>query len=254
MNNEIQRKVQIGEFYLGAAEVTVAAFKEFIDSTAYKTQAEKSGRSIAMFSMTDSMTDERNGQVVTNGVRWKSVITGSLEMPGLSWSHTSFTQDETQPVTNVTWFDAIEYCNWRSRQEGLTPVYTVNGGSVKINDMARGYRLPTEAEWEYACNAGSATLYNFGNGNAPLFSNFFESFIYKSVPSTKYQPNKWGLYAMHGNVFEWCQDNYEKTKNKVVKGGAWFSSQPILRSAYRGSVDPSTPVEGLGFRVARSVR
>jgi formylglycine-generating enzyme required for sulfatase activity len=250
LDDETQRKVQISEFYMGTAEVTVAEFKEFTDSTGYRTWAEKNGKSI----VARSEPADSSAMMVTNGVRWINVSTGLEEKPGLTWSHTSFTQDETQPVTNVNWFDAVEYCNWRSRQERLTPVYTVNGSSVRINDKANGYRLPTEAEWEYACRAGTTALYNFDNENVPLFANFFESFIYKSVPSTKYQPNKWGLYAMHGNVFEWCQDNYETTKEKVIKGGAWFSSQPVLRSAFRGSADPSISIEGIGFRIVRSAR
>jgi formylglycine-generating enzyme required for sulfatase activity len=229
-NDETQRKVQIDDFYIGAHEVTVGDFREFIRSAKYKTNAEKNGRSIIL--------NEAAGE--------------NEEKAGIYWDKTTFTQDESQPALHVSWYDAIEYCNWRSRQEGLAPAYTISGRVVKLNPNTGAYRLPSEAEWEYACRAGTSTAYNTGNDITPGTANYSESDIHKTVSVTKYPPNKWGLYGMHGNAFEWCEDNYQNGGAKTIKGGAWFSDESELRSAFKEAVLPEKSIEGLGFRIARS--
>jgi formylglycine-generating enzyme required for sulfatase activity len=179
------------------------------------------------------------------------------------------------PVENVSWFDAVFYCNQRSAREGLTPAYTINGENVAWNRSANGYRLPTEAEWEYACRANTTTPFSTGynistsqtnyNGNYPYVNNPKETYRGKTINVGSFASNSWGLYDMHGNVFEWCWDWYEiystadqtdptgaaSGSNRVLRGGSWFSYAQYLRSAYRVNSAPSSRGDGGGFRVVR---
>jgi len=158
------------------------------------------------------------------------------------------------PVEQVRWSDAVRYCNARSRSEGLQPCYNLK--IWECNFDANGYRLPTEAEWEYACRAGTKTTYFFGNSPSKLknYAWFKENSGGKPQPVGKKRPNPWGLYDMYGNVWEWCNDFYKvdyyqegpqenpkgpKTgDNKVVRGGAWKFSAESCRSGYRYNEDP----------------
>jgi len=158
------------------------------------------------------------------------------------------------PVEQVRWSDAVRYCNALSKLEGLEPCYDLN--AWECNFQANGYRLPTEAEWEYACRAQSKTAYSFGDTEAKLkdYAWFEDNSASKPHPVGKKQPNAFGLYDMHGNVWEWCNDYYkvdyyqESTKKdpkgpktgetKVVRGGAWKFSADACRSGYRYNEDP----------------
>jgi formylglycine-generating enzyme required for sulfatase activity len=175
------------------------------------------------------------------------------------------------PVETVGWLDAIAFCNALSRKEGLTPFYVIDGQRVEVPDWeGAGYRLPTEAEWEYACRAGSATRFCFGDDAAVLgnFAWYSRNSVGWTHPVGQKQPNAWGLYDMHGNVAEWCwdgfiPDSYQKSpgavpfdpspdQQRLVRGGNWYTDPNECRSAYRCSVDLDYRDHGAGFRVSRS--
>ncbi|MCL2720896.1 MAG: formylglycine-generating enzyme family protein [Treponema sp.] len=181
------------------------------------------------------------------------------------------------PVENVNWFDAIEYCNRRSQREGLTPAYTITGRgherTVTWNRDANGYRLPTEAEWEYACRAGTTTAFNTGNNITANQANINGLYPYNNnaaginrgttTPMGTFPANRWGLYDMHGNVYEWCWDwfiGYTSTAKtnpigppegveRVLRGGTWAMGANFARSAYRQSGYDDYKSEYIGFRV-----
>lgn len=185
-----------------------------------------------------------------------------------------------RPVINVSWLDAVEYCNWRSKQENLTPCYTVNGDAVTCNWSANGYRLPTEAEWEYAARQGGQKV-RFGNGKNvadPSEINFDATASYKktyskageyrqkTTPVASFGPNSLGLYDMSGNVWEWCWDWYaeylsavqtdpkgpDSGVRRLLRGGSWGSYPVSVRAAFRGYNTPSNRYFNYGFRLARA--
>ncbi|MCL2442837.1 MAG: SUMF1/EgtB/PvdO family nonheme iron enzyme [Treponema sp.] len=178
-------------------------------------------------------------------------------------------QGENLPVEMVSWFDAIEYCNRRSQREGLTPAYTISGSgdnrTVTWNHNANGYRLPTEAEWEYACRAGTTTAYNTGATISDSTGWYLWNSNGRTHPVGQRRANAWGLHDMHGNVLEWCWDwfvNYPSGAqtnptgaisgtSRVMRGGAWNRSNSDNRSAYRFYYYPTSRDNSFGFRLVR---
>ena len=182
-------------------------------------------------------------------------------------------QGDNRPVEMVSWFDAIEFCNTLSELEGRTPVYTIDGANVTWDISANGYRLPTEAEWEYSCRAGTNTVYNvpLPNGSDTINNDtgWYNDNSTNTNPVGQKPPNAWGLYDMHGNVWEWCWDwyNHEYYENspqndpagpntgtgRVLRGGSFSSPGKELRSAYRAFLSPSNDEStNIGFRVVRN--
>ncbi len=178
------------------------------------------------------------------------------------------------PVEQVRWSDAALFCNARSRQEGLEPCY--NEETFECNFGASGYRLPTEAEWEYACRAGTDTAYDFGNDARKLaqYAWFAGNSQKKTTRVGGKKANAWGFVDLYGNVYEWCNDRYGETyyqtgpaqdprgpdqgEKRVLRGGSWNSSAEACRAAARLADDPGITDacfarDTYGFRCARKL-
>jgi len=182
------------------------------------------------------------------------------------------------PVERVSWYGAVEFCNELSRQEGLDPCYSGSGTSIVCDFTANGYRLPTEAEWEYACRAGTETDFYTGNmthsDHSPLDPALDRAGWYSGNSGSRTHPvgekeaNAFGLYDMHGNVFEWCWDwfgsGYYATSPaedprgpasglfRVLRGGSWYFNARGCRSAFRLSDGPDFRNGRYGFRLVRT--
>jgi formylglycine-generating enzyme required for sulfatase activity len=194
------------------------------------------------------------------------------------------------PVETVSWYGAIVFCNKLSVAEGLSPVYSISGstdtatwGTVPTSSDATwnavvtvsgatGYRLPTEAQWEYVCRAGTATAFNNGNDDYSNSTAVGTVAWYNGNAGSKTHEvgiktaNAWSLYDMHGNLLEWCWDLYGNYASgtqtdpvgassgsyRVRRGGSWDYSAESARSAYRGRGDPAIRNNFTGFRLVRS--
>jgi len=159
------------------------------------------------------------------------------------------------PQVNVSWYDAVKFCNLLSNEYELKSCYTIddNEGIVLCDNDASGYRLPTDAEWQYACKAGSAG-YRYGDiEDIAWYSKNSDGIIHQVG---KKEPNGWGLYDMLGNSCEWCWDLYdEKTYGtyRVFRGGSWAESARGCGATCRRSGHPSFFIDDLGFRLAKSL-
>ena len=194
---------------------------------------------------------------------------------------------EELPIENISYLEALNFANKKSEIEGLTPVYTVSGQTVTWNRSANGYRLPTEAEWEYACRAGTTTPFNaehsldageanfYGHYPYEIEENYFDDSALTAKPGEyrmttvavgSFAPNAWGLYDMHGNVNEWCFDIYgaydtdkndnpygeESGTRHVYRGGGWNDFGKNMRSAYRAAGESDMKSYNLGVRLVRN--
>ena len=173
--------------------------------------------------------------------------------------------DPDAPVEQVRWSDAVRYCNARSELEGLTPAY--NTETWACDFTADGYRLPTEAEWEYAARAGTASTFFFGPDDAKmdLYAWTKANAGRRPHPAGKKLPNAWGLYDMYGNVWEWCHDLYAPdayetsgTHNptgpaqgdtRIVRGGSWDTAPAKCSSTFRYSENPGYADVCFGYDV-----
>jgi formylglycine-generating enzyme len=257
-----QHRVRITQpFYLGTYHVTRGQFRQFVAETRYKTSAE---------------TEEPRGGSGYNLDTMKYEFTVKY-----SWLNVGFEQSDEHPVVNVSWNDAVAFCEWLSKKESKT------------------YRLPTEAEWEYACRAGTTTRYYSGDdpetlaqvgnvadaalrakipvGRGKIKAN--DGYVF-TAPVGRFKPNAFGLYDMHGNAWQWCadwrvNDYYAKSPvddptgpdseptqvfndgtvlrgGRVLRGGSWHNGHYKSRSAARWGSIPFTRDCYVGFRVARS--
>jgi formylglycine-generating enzyme required for sulfatase activity len=212
------------------AQVTCEQFRRFVESTGYQTEAEKDGR---------------------GGRRWNPIAGKSVQNPEYTWRSPGFDQTDRHPVVQVSWNDALAFCDWLSQQEGQT------------------YRLPTEAEWERACRAGTTARYCFGDDAKALGEYaWYSSNSYDRTHAVgEKKANGFGLYDMHGNVWEWCWDGYDadyykespvddpqgpaRSAFRMMRGGGKSTDRRYARSAARIKITPVNRGDDLGFRVAR---
>ena len=240
--SETQHQVRVSNFYMSKYAVTVAEFRKFVEASSYQTDAEKAG-----FSIIISNGEVKNGE----GINWRHGVSRSLRPQS----------EENHPVLHVSWNDAVAYCKWLSTKTG------------------KHFRLPTEAEREYACRAGTRTPFNTGENLTTNQANYNGNYPYNNNPKGVYRqntvavdsllPNAWGLYNMHGNVFEWCSDRYSGTyyddckakgtvtnpmgpasgSDRVIRGGCWSNLSVGCRSAYRRDGYPDRRCNFIGFRL-----
>ncbi|QQO07791.1 formylglycine-generating enzyme family protein [Breznakiella homolactica] len=206
--------------------------------------------------------DEAQHSVTVDGFYLAEHQVTQEDYEALMGNNPSWIKGQGLPVEQVTWLEAVQYCNALSVQEGLVPAYTVNGSSITWNREANGYRLPTEAEWEYACRAGTVSAYSTGSSITKTQANYEGR---TTTPPGSFAPNPWGLYDMHGNVWEWVWDWYgpytpgsrtnpggsDSGTDRVMRGGSWAYKIEDTRSARRGHRTPNTRI-CIGFRLARN--
>jgi formylglycine-generating enzyme required for sulfatase activity len=240
-SDETQHKVKVTRpFMMGVHAVTRGQFAAFVDEAGYETDAENDGWAYAW-----------------TGSKWDKV-------KGASWRNPGFEQDDTHPVTEVSWNDAGAFVQWLGGKED-----------------GKGCRLPTEAEWEYACRAGTTTPFYTGETISTEQANYNGNFTYgagvkgvyrqKTTPVGSFKPNAWGLFDMHGNVWEWCADAYAEypagpatgptgptpppqDASRVLRGGSWDYKPGRCRSAQRLRYAPGNRVNFIGFRVVLDSR
>ena len=239
----IHRVTLTRSFYIQTTEVTVGQFRAFVLATGYRTEAENKEWAWAY--------DGEKDRWVKKKVYW--------DKPG-------FPQTEDHSVACVSWNDAVQFIRWLNKKEGTGK-----------------YRLPTNAEWEYACRAGTETPFFWGRQPDGKYANFGDSsysrvftknehvnrgvddgYVY-TAPVGSLRPNPFGLFDMSGNVYEWCRDwnsDYPSGhvtdpegppagKYRVIRGGSWSVYARYMRSAYHGKNSPSTRYNDVGFRVAK---
>jgi formylglycine-generating enzyme required for sulfatase activity len=237
---------------MGVYHVTRGQFRQFVAATGYMTDTEKDKKLLAW--------------------GWDAEKKQFSNDEKYSWRNTGFEQTDEHPVVNVTWNDAVAFCAWLGKKEGTT------------------YRLPTEAEWEYAYRAGSTTRYPSGDDPTTLekvgkLADRTDAAVRATIPDWKYmirasdnyvftspvgksKPNAFGLYDMYGNAFQWCADWYGDTfyavspagdptgpdsgTQRVIRGGTWNFSPLGARSAERCWTEPDSRNCSAGFRVVRT--
>ena len=202
------------------------------------------------------MRDDRKGKIWTAELApfylSKYQVTQELYSLVTSNNPSSF-QNSNKPVESVSWLDCIKFCNQLSIMSGLKCSYEIKEDTAVLNKSTDGYRLPTEAEWEYACKAGS---------KKPRYGELLEIawFGENSNGSTHEvglkKPNDWGLYDMLGNVWEWCEDLYDPEvygTYRVFRGGGWNDPERGCLATNRRRSMPTYQIDDLGFRFARSI-
>ena len=225
-------------------------------------------------------SDETQHEVTVDDFYISKTEVTQREYQSIMGSNPSENRGDNLPVENITWYDAINYCNELSKASGLTPCYAIEGSTVTWNKNANGYRLPTEAEWEYAARANTMTPFSFGDYVKDENANCYNAYGYNNdasgswvngylehtVSVDNYNTNPFGLYNMHGNVAEWVWDWYgEYNTNtaenptgaasgnyKVVRGGGWNDFPKHIRSAYRSAFPADVPLYSIGVRIVRS--
>jgi formylglycine-generating enzyme required for sulfatase activity len=294
-------KVTLSDFYICKYEVTVGDFKKFANETGYITNGEKPVDKQKQDELVQKVMplfkeEEKNKETI------KKLFNEILSFGGMSywdcdkstwgmnttfiWKGPGFEQSDDDPVVCLSWNDAAHYCNWLSKKENLAPAYKTETGELLDKDgnettditKVRGYRLPTEAEWEYAARERGKKV-RFGNGKDVASSDeiCFDAnrgdFLYlkkgefrrKTVPVGSFKPNSLGLYDMSGNSWEWCCDYYGEYEKKsvkdpfrsegfrrVIRGGRWGANASGIRVFARDKYQALNRCNNSGFRIAKS--
>ena len=231
--------------------------------------------------------DEMQHEVTVSSFYVDPYETTQEEYERLMGNNPSTFTGEKLPVENISWLDAVSFANAKSEKAGLTSVYTVTSDGVTWDMRANGYRLPTEAEWEYACRAGTNTPFNteksldaseanfYGHYPYEIEENYFDNSVLEARPGEyrqttvevgSFAPNAWGVYDCHGNVNEWCWDYYgdydinakenptgaDTGTRHVYRGGGWNDFAKNMRSAYRAAGQSDMASYNLGVRLVRN--
>jgi formylglycine-generating enzyme required for sulfatase activity len=230
-NERPAHSVTVSDFYLGRHEVTVGQFRRFAEATAYRTRPEEVGWVIDV-----------------------DAAMGALQKrEQISWRNPGFSQDDDHPVVWVCWEDAAAFARWLSEQTG------------------KRYRLPTEAEWEFAARSGGKREKWSGTSDRPgEYAWYAENSGARTHPTGQKAPNGLGIHDMSGNVWEWCQDwyaDYEPRPEvladpqgpatgrfKTLRGGSWRVDRNVVRVTYRNGYKLDYSHSSIGFRLALSAR
>ncbi|MGC4941925.1 formylglycine-generating enzyme family protein [Kribbella sp. DT2] len=201
------------------------------------------------------LSDRRTGRkwyVDVDDFRLADVVVTQAVYAEVTGERPSTSAGDELPVENVAWWDAVRFCNVLSEREGLAPAYELLAEeAARWDPAADGYRLPSEAEWEYACRAGST---------GPQYGHLDEIAWYRGTSDGRPHevggkaPNAWGLHDMLGNVWEWCWDFYDPEvygEYRVLRGGGWFDQAWSCRASVRRRSHPTFRIDDVGFRVAR---
>jgi formylglycine-generating enzyme required for sulfatase activity len=291
-------QVTLSDFYIAKYEVTVGGFEKFVLETGYKTSAEGLEDSLARIEimqkfrvgdLTESERRELHGQflLLPGAGYWDAEKCQWIGYNPLTyWKNPGIKQTDNEPVLAVSVDDAMNYCNWLSKKAGLPAAYDLESGAILSEDgkltqeitRVKGYRLPTEAEWEYAAREGGRKI-RFGNGKNIAKSseiNFraddgeydyleLGQYLKKTSPVGSYSPNSLGLYDMSGNAWEWVSDKFAKYSNEsrinpyhidaeghALRGGRWGGDASEIRVFSRSSWVRNDRCNNSGFRIAKS--
>ena len=256
LNERPAHLVSLSPFRMGRTEVTVAQFREFVNETGYRTEAEAKAADLS----------QQRGWVL-DLMRKGSAIEYFIPKADASWRNPWYPQDDSFPAALISYRDSLEFCNWLSKRDQLTPCYRIEGATASPVIGANGWRLPSEAEWEFAAKAGwegipvrREDLY------LGVTAYYPRAFI---GPALAGSSDKSGLFWMLGNVTEWCEDAYAPypaqaaanprgpadTGSRVVRGGSWYQNWYViqLEPSKRWWEIPDDKIYSYqGFRVARS--
>jgi formylglycine-generating enzyme required for sulfatase activity len=253
----VLHEVKLNGFWMSKYEISFRQFSEIVKLSGIRTTEELTG----------------SGWINSPGE-------GAIQKKGISWKNPDFEQVNDNPVVVVSWYDAVLFCNELSRINNLSPCYSIDKivkdpsntsdsdplrWSVKVNWDADGFRLPTEAEWEYSYRAGTSSPYYWGRKIDGGYCWFTDNSSFRIHTVGTKKANAWGLFDMSGNTAEWCSDWYEEGysgksgklnprgayagKRKIVRGGSFQDSDELLSAYFATSLSPEYGDQSIGFRV-----